>query len=257
LAAIILLPTQWLVVALLIVVAMAAREWGRFIWPDAIWAHHLYAIATILTGAAVVTWLDVIQVSPVILAVGAVWWCLCLLWLFVGNPSVTPGGAWTKALIGQLVMLPALHALAWLHAVSPWWLLSVFLMIWAADVGAYFAGRRWGKRKLAPKVSPGKTWAGVFGGLALVALLTVLVSMLVFADWLTSLLLLALSVPVVLLSVVGDLVESLMKRQAGIKDSGRLLPGHGGVMDRFDSLFAAAPVFALGLWYLLGQTVNG
>jgi phosphatidate cytidylyltransferase len=123
------------------------------------------------------------------------------------------------------------------------------LIVWLADSGAYFAGRRWGGTKLAPAVSPGKTWAGMWGGLAVCALLAVGV-----AAWqqLPVLPLLAVTLVAGGYSVVGDLTESLAKRFAGVKDSGSLIPGHGGVLDRFDSLLAAAPVLMLGVELLPG-----
>jgi len=118
------------------------------------------------------------------------------------------------------------------------------LIVWLADSGAYFAGRAWGVRKLAPLVSPGKTVAGLWGGLLACALLAVLVS-----SWRGPGMpvLVAITTGVGLCSVVGDLLESHCKRFAGLKDSGNLIPGHGGVLDRFDSLLAAAPSLMLGL----------
>jgi len=118
------------------------------------------------------------------------------------------------------------------------------LIVWVADSGAYFSGRAWGERKLAPSVSPGKTWAGMWGGLAACALLALLVALLAGLPVLPFV---AVTVGVGVYSVVGDLVESLCKRFAGLKDSGTLIPGHGGVLDRFDSLLAAAPCLMLGI----------
>ena len=123
------------------------------------------------------------------------------------------------------------------------------LLIWGADSGAYFAGRAFGKRKLAPKVSPGKSWEGVIGGL-----LTALVAAVIATQWLGAVGglagFLALVAVTVFISVLGDLSESLFKRVMALKDSGGILPGHGGVLDRIDSLTAAAPIFALGLLWL-------
>src|SRR5690606_18505160 len=115
-------------------------------------------------------------------------------------------------------------------------IIAVMLLVWGADIGAYFAGKAFGKRKLAPRVSPGKSWEGLYGGLASSLLITLLIGL--QQGWEGSGLLLALggAVLVVLVSVVGDLTESMFKRQAGIKDSSNLLPGHGGVLDRIDSL---------------------
>ncbi|MNE46814.1 Phosphatidate cytidylyltransferase [compost metagenome] len=122
------------------------------------------------------------------------------------------------------------------------------LLVWCADIGAYFSGKRFGRRKLAVQVSPGKSWEGLYGGLAASLALTLLVGL--YRDWDARELVVALlgAALVVLISVVGDLTESMFKRQSGIKDSSNLLPGHGGVLDRIDSLTAAVPMFAVLLW---------
>jgi phosphatidate cytidylyltransferase len=123
-------------------------------------------------------------------------------------------------------------------------ILFLFLMVVAADIGAFLIGRRWGRVKLAPRVSPGKTWEGVLGGVALAAVVAVAGSV---AFGMPSLPFLGMCVLVIVGSIVGDLTESLFKRFAGLKDSGALLPGHGGILDRIDSMTAAAPLFLLGL----------
>ncbi len=124
-------------------------------------------------------------------------------------------------------------------------ILYVFCVVWVADIGAYFAGRAFGKAKLAPRVSPGKSWAGVWGGLVAVGAFALVVSFLASAGAGQTLLLIVASLATGLVSVLGDLLESMLKRHRGIKDSSQLLPGHGGIMDRIDSLTAAIPVFAL------------
>jgi len=148
------------------------------------------------------------------------------------------------ALVGAIILLPFWHAVVWLQN-SPWRLLLALSVVWVADTAAYFVGRRFGRRKLAPEISPGKTWEGVWAAMAAVSLYWLVISLCVpelrsrvvsglVGVWLMT-----------LLSILGDLFESWMKRVAGVKDSGRLLPGHGGLLDRIDSLSAVMPVAAL------------
>ncbi|MNH04774.1 Phosphatidate cytidylyltransferase [compost metagenome] len=155
-----------------------------------------------------------------------------------------------RLLIGLLVLLPAWQGLVLLKhwPLGNWLILSVMVLVWAADIGAYFSGRAFGKRKLAPQVSPGKSWEGVYGGLAVSLLITLGVG--ISRDWGFGQILLGLlgAALLVMSSVVGDLTESMFKRRSGIKDSSNLLPGHGGVLDRIDSLTAAIPIFAVLLW---------
>jgi phosphatidate cytidylyltransferase len=169
------------------------------------------------------------------------WWVFALVWVAIAPARVNRV---TAAGAGLLVLVPAWLALARLHAAGPQWLLFLILLVVAADVGAYFAGRRFGNNKLAPRVSPGKTWEGVLGGFVAAALLAA-----VGVWWfkVDAPRFLALCIVVVVASIIGDLTESLFKRHAGLKDSGRLLPGHGGLLDRVDSVTAAAPVFLIGL----------
>ncbi|MWJ27346.1 phosphatidate cytidylyltransferase [Halomonas sp. ZH2S] len=149
-----------------------------------------------------------------------------------------------RLLMGLWVLLPAWVGFNVLRD-SGVWLLFVLLLVWGADIGAYFSGRAYGKHKLAPRVSPGKSWEGVFGGMLVTFLLAV-----GFAVWqgfgmASTLVLVIITALVTLVSVLGDLLESMLKRHRGLKDSSNLLPGHGGVLDRIDSLTAAIPLFAL------------
>jgi len=186
--------------------------------------------------------------------VGVCWWLLALVWLGRfewGND----GSGRTRALklvAGSLSVIPAWCALVWLHmnsATGPAWTLFALLIVWAADSGAYVVGVRFGRRKLAPRISPGKSWEGFWGGLGLCLILSAVAAPVLglgLAEWPV---LAFATMLAALASVLGDLFESLLKRHAGIKDSSDLIPGHGGVLDRLDSLLAALPVFVVAkLW---------
>jgi phosphatidate cytidylyltransferase len=181
----------------------------------------------------------------------AAWWLVTTVLLVARRSELQPVETPRPAilLLGGVVLLTAWVSITLLHATGPRGpalMLFLFMLIWVADSGAYFAGRAFGKRKLSPFVSPGKTWAGAAGA-AIGAVASALVLAASGAAGHPPLLaLIALSVLVTAVSVGGDLWESRLKREAGVKDSGNLLPGHGGVLDRVDSLLAAAPVFALG-----------
>lgn len=158
----------------------------------------------------------------------------------------------TLYFLGLILISAAVTAIFSIWQISPWLLMYLFLLVWGADSGAYFVGRKFGKKKLAPYVSPNKSMEGLYGGVVTAMLIVVVVSIL-YLDHLSltnQIVFLALSVVTVFSSVLGDLFESMIKRRAGIKDSGRILPGHGGVLDRIDSLMTAAPVFAAGVYAL-------
>lgn len=178
---------------------------------------------------------------------------LVALRLVLGYPDNTKIWArnWLLFPIGLVLLVPAWLGLTILHSESAWWLMYLFGLVWGADTGAYFAGRTFGKHKLAPQVSPGKTREGLFGGLALTMVLAIAVAFYRDLNGIRLAAFLGLSLLTVLASVLGDLFESMAKRRVGIKDSGNIFPGHGGALDRIDSLTSAAPVFALG-WLLAG-----
>lgn len=181
------------------------------------------------------------------LAAAAVWWVVALAWV-ARYPAPVPRAAIIAAAF--LVLVPAWLGLSLLFLREPrgaLWLLTAFVLVFAADTGAYFAGRAFGRHKLAPAVSPGKTWEGVAGGLTLSVM--VAAGLATFLD-VSPLYLGLAAVPIALASVVGDLIISLFKRNADLKDSGRLFPGHGGILDRIDSVCAAAPLLTLGLYVL-------
>ena len=182
-----------------------------------------------------------------------------LFWILVAVPWLAKKarpGPLACALAGWLVMWPTWFAFVVLRDASPWLLLAIAALVWVADIAAYFSGRRFGRRKLAPAVSPGKTWEGVYGALAGVALYGVALSWFAhaYSTPISPIFGAALGIPAVVcmlllvgLSVVGDLFESWMKRGAGLKDSSALLPGHGGILDRIDALTSTLPVAAFVL----------
>ncbi len=194
-------------------------------------------------------------VLKLVAVLGVAWWLLVLLWL-ARFKFASADKPWTRALkllAGSLCVIPAWAAICFLHASQPKgpvWALFALLIVWAADTGAYFVGVRFGKHKLAPRISPGKSWEGFFGGLAATLILAVAMLAPLGLQWnsLPSLLLLTAVTAVV--SVAGDLFESLLKRHAGAKDSSDLIPGHGGMLDRIDSLLAALPIFVVGKVWL-------
>ena len=151
--------------------------------------------------------------------------------------------AWLCAIAGWVVVWPTWFAFVVLHDASPWLLLATAALVWIADIAAYFAGRAFGSRKLAPAISPGKTWEGVYGGVAGVVAYGAMLAATTNVGWAA----VAFMVVLAALSVVGDLFESWMKRGAGLKDSSGLLPGHGGVLDRIDALTSTLPVAALAI----------
>lgn len=158
----------------------------------------------------------------------------------------------SKLLIGIVVLAFAWSSLIWFkeQPQGPWWILGFLLIIWLADSGAYFAGRRFGKNKLAPSVSPGKTIEGMLGGLLLVVIYSVILK-LSLPIWLESYAVIPMAIIIAIVSVGGDLYESWLKRLGDIKDSGNILPGHGGVLDRIDSLIAALPFMVLSYQFLV------
>lgn len=189
---------------------------------------------------------------PIMLILAAIFWLIVApVWLYTRKPSKH---SLLLSLIGLLLLLTTWLGFIGLHGASPWLLMAVIVTVSMADSAAYFAGRRFGRHKLAPEISPGKTWEGVAGAIVAVTLYgAALCYFYQFSLWL-----IAGLWALVGLSVVGDLLESLLKRQAGLKDSGQILPGHGGVLDRIDGLIPTLPISLLFLHFpvILGLFVN-
>lgn len=209
--------------------------------------------------------IDMLQTRllPVLFVLSAVFWLLLVpFWLW--RKWTLRGNDFFGYAIGFVVILPTWAAMVYLYSKSPWLLIAAMAIVWVADIGAYFTGRALGRHKLAPGISPGKTWEGVAGAVAsVIAYGLVWVFLLpkstggqvsgllpdrVMGMHYASLLFLLLLVALTGMGVLGDLFESLLKRQVGLKDSSGLLPGHGGVLDRIDSLTATLPLVA-GLLY--------
>jgi phosphatidate cytidylyltransferase len=215
------------------VLVLAGLEWARLCrlasGAAAIYAAVLAAVYLVLQHAGLQ--------SAILAGAALFWFVVAPLWM--GRGVRAEHATWLGA-AGFAVLVPAGLAMVML---APREVLAVLVLVWIADTAAYFVGRAWGRRKLAPAISPGKTWEGAAGGLAGAALYAIIVAF--FTGWGTASTLVATAVLLGVASIVGDLFESAAKRQAGVKDSGRLLPGHGGVLDRIDSATAALPLAAL------------
>lgn len=237
-----LLPT-WvtrLIIAGLMVVA--AWEWSGLLpgkLPQA--QRGVYVGLIVLLVALASYFVPEGQGSETFFALASAWWMLAFVWLLLYPTPIPAALAW---ICGGLIIVPAWFSLDWIFLRDGVSLLLLLLIVIGADTGAYFSGKLFGRVKLAPQISPGKTWEGAIGGMVVVAALAI-----VYATQTGGRLsvYLPLCLAIAVISIVGDLTVSVFKRKAGVKDSGRLFPGHGGVLDRIDSIAAATPVFALAL----------
>lgn len=242
--------TPWLFVPLLAVgVTIAAHEWTKLM-PAQRKPMYFVLLVLLLTMISLLfpkVWLIWWLMSVVI-------WLMALVWVWQ-YPTRTQWYGRRLMTMGVIILTAAITAMFYLWQQSPWWLMYVFILVWCADSGAYFVGRKFGKTKMAPNVSPNKTMQGLYGGLTVGMGVALFISM-YWLKYTGSVLLvfMLLSAMTIMASVLGDLFESMLKRRAGIKDSGTVLPGHGGVLDRIDSLLSATPIFALG--YLLLQVLS-
>lgn len=236
-------PSVYGIVALAALVLAGAWEWAGFLPREGTAIRIAY---TILVGLMLVAvWLLAQPWLTQVLWVALGWWTLAFIWVL---RFPTPIPRWLVIAGGLFVLVPGWLGLALLHdGAGPYWLVFFLTVIAAADTGAYFTGRAFGRLRLAPSVSPGKTWEGALGGLAVVTLVALAGS---FGFGRPVAFMVPLCIAVGLASIVGDLTISMFKRHAGLKDSGRLFPGHGGVLDRIDSIAAGAPLFMIGLgWF--------
>ncbi len=254
-SAVLLLPLPALALLFAGVVLIGAWEWSALATYTALWSRFLYlaVFAAIMLGLYVYCGLGTTPVLANLqpwLGLACLWWAIALLWIKAYPASAALwGNPVMLSIIGVLVLVPAWLSVVYLlhYEYGSLMLLAMIILVACADIGAYFAGRQWGRRKLAREVSPSKSWEGFWGGMLACLLLALAVGLGLDPPHLQLPGLIAIAIGSALASVVGDLLESMVKRHRGVKDSGTLLPGHGGFLDRIDGITAAAPVFSLGL----------
>jgi phosphatidate cytidylyltransferase len=244
------LPLRGFSLLTALIVFWSATEWSLLMGIKTFWRRLIFPF--ILTACMIFAYF--FPASFYLLYAAAAWWISALV-LVLCYPALSV--FWGKSIIlraimGFFVLIPCWLALNYIRYAEHGAiiLLFLFMIIWGADIGAYFAGRRWGKHKMIPLVSPGKSFEGLLGALIATILLALTTLLWDHALYIDLDAVLILSIITVLFSVVGDLFESMLKRNAGLKDSGKTLPGHGGILDRIDSLTAGAPIFVLGLIWM-------
>lgn len=264
---IVALENQYFALMMALFVGQGAWEWSRLMRIDKFVGRVAYTL--LVMAALFLTWKLVINSAAilVVLWLALIWWlgAFVLVVQYPRHAGLLDNTVFSAA-AGLLVLVPAWCAVVMLHSgmlhakvQGPYYVIALLALIAVADTSAYFGGRRWGKVKLAPQVSPGKSWEGVFTaslGVGVCATGAAFFLGYTGQGWLHLVLFVAFCVVTAAFSVLGDLTESMFKRHAGVKDSGNLLPGHGGVLDRIDSITAAAPVFLLGLLSLTGTPLS-
>ncbi|MCP4408968.1 MAG: phosphatidate cytidylyltransferase [Gammaproteobacteria bacterium] len=250
------LPSMPLATLLLVVMLIAGWEWARLVGLSRSIARMTFVLVLGIGTGALWYISTIQQLRWAVMVTAGLWWLMVLVVLAVSQPTspvsrIRRGagryGLWIAA---GFTLIPAWLALFMLHEIRPELLLFLLLIVWGADGMAFFAGKAFGRTKLAPALSPGKTREGLWGALAATLVIGTIGALWWELPALVAVYFTGLCLVTALFSVVGDLFESLLKRQAGVKDSGSLLPGHGGVLDRIDSLAAAAPIFVLGLYWI-------
>lgn len=265
LAALFALPLEWFTWLSLLVFGYGAFEWSKLAEISSKLVQYSYAACAVVIGACVYQfylegnlWTLTGELSDKnynLMFIACIWWALSsfLVLVYPRGNRVWQHQKRVKAVFGYLTLIPAWIALVslreWHYLLDQnsgaWLALFVFGIVWSADIGAYFAGKRFGSHKLMPNVSPGKTIEGFIGGMVAVVILAIVVQWqnnVDAADWLIPTI---CCVVIGVISAFGDLSESMLKRDAGMKDSGTIFPGHGGLLDRIDSLTAAMPVFLI------------
>lgn len=248
------LSSQNFTYALAAILFLATLEWNNFVSYQNKVMGWIFSVLTTLTYLYI-TYLENLQVFEIIIYLALLWWVMAVFLLsrFPFKEDHLLHKKPVKIIVGFVMILSTFIALNLLRntsAYGPDYVMYLLLIIWFADSGAYFAGRAWGKHKLIPNVSPGKTWEGVAGAIALTLIVALIAINILHVPSSQSMFFIVITLITVFYSVVGDLSESMFKRMVNLKDSGQLLPGHGGILDRIDSLTAALPVFLTGLWLM-------
>ncbi len=258
LAALFLLSTRQFAIPIAGVVSLASYEWAALARLPKAGSYAFSAVATIVFAAVV--W-GIQAIDPARRDVAMIYAPCAILWLTAVPYWLARGAAprsrYAAVAVGLLVIVPAGLSAVSIHSIGPHILLLLLAFVWIADIAAFFVGRSIGTRKLAPRISPGKTWEGAAGALAATSIYAIICAMLlpqlvVIVNGALWVVYLGVAVLLWALSIEGDLFESLLKRQAGVKDSGTVLPGHGGVLDRIDSLTSTLPVSALVFYVISG-----
>lgn len=248
LLAIFFLPQHYFLGLLLIVLAVAGWEWTQFLHGERSWIWNCVEVGILF----VLGFLSIFLPVWILAIAGQLWWIGVIVWLFSveKKASITPLPNYIIRISAIACLVPFIAVAFVLQSPQPQLLLLLLIIVWLADTSAYFGGRWFGKHKLAPSISPNKTLQGVASAFVVAACLLPLAMWIFHATiadltpWIVLLFSTTLAV------IVGDLFESFLKRQAGVKDSGNIFPGHGGILDRLDGLIAAAPIFLCGLIYL-------
>lgn len=245
---------QGFTVGLAVVLFISSLEWNNLVAYKNKSSGFIFSIIVTLSFLYL-QYLAELEFIQYVIYLSLVWWLMSLplLFTFPFKSSHLLQKKTAKIIIGFVIILSTFVALNLLRDSQGYgasYVMYLFLIIWIADSGAYFTGRKWGKNKLMPNVSPGKSWEGVAGGMLASFIAALFALDILDVSSSQSILFVLLTLITVVYSVIGDLSESMFKRMANVKDSGKILPGHGGILDRIDSLTSGLPVFLAGLWFM-------
>ncbi len=240
-------PVPVIFYSLLVVILVSAWEWAQLSGIKSKFARAVYAVFVVLSVFAAQ---KVIDINPqwinIVLLITVLGWFFAIYHMITTGPlSVNQSLSMGKVFIGFVALIPPVLALMLVREQSVWWLFYCLSIVWIADIGAYFSGKRFGKTKLVPRLSPGKTKEGIYGAVFATSAYSFVAGLFFDLQPLELLLLLIIGSLATFMSVAGDLFISLLKREKNLKDTGHILPGHGGILDRIDSVLSSAPFLAL------------